>query len=253
MTPRRSGGFPMHASAWRQLQQRIVDCDRCPRLRDHCRRIAADKRAAFRDQPYWGRPVPNFAPAMGDDPIGGDPAAARLLLVGLAPAAHGANRTGRMFTGDRSGDFLFEAMHRAGFANQPTGTHLGDALELIDCAITAAVHCAPPANRPTGAERDACADHLAATMDAMVNLKVVMCLGGIALETMLRLARQRRWPVPRPKPKFAHGAIVRLGPAHPPVICTYHPSQQNTFTGRLTMPMLVDVFHQARGLMAWGD
>jgi uracil-DNA glycosylase family 4 len=238
---------------WRALQRRIVDCELCPRLRAHCAAVAREKRAAYRDEDYWGRPVPNLAPGMSDDPLGGDPRQARLLIVGLAPAAHGANRTGRMFTGDRSGDFLFEAMHHAGFANQPTGTHHGDGLELIDCVITAAAHCAPPANKPTRDELANCFGHLEATFDAMPRLAVVMCLGGIALDAMLRFARHRGWPVPRPRPKFGHGALIRLADDLPPLLCTYHPSQQNTFTGRLTMPMLVDVFDEARRLINADD
>lgn len=222
--------------SWTSLNKQIVACKKCPRLRAHCEKVAIEKRAAYRDDNYWGKPVPNFGVASG-----------RLLIVGLAPGAHGANRTGRMFTGDRSGDFLYEAMHRASFANQPTATHRGDGLKLIDCAITAPAHCAPPANKPTRDELANCFGYLTETFETMRNLRAVMCLGSIAFDATLRVYRHFDWNVPSPKPKFGHGVVHDI--ADLPIICSYHPSQQNTFTGRLTMEMLVDVFEQAKRLI----
>jgi uracil-DNA glycosylase family 4 len=227
--------------SWTSLNKQIVACEKCPRLRAHCRKVAIEKRAAYRDDEYWGKPVPNFGVAGG-----------RLLIVGLAPGAHGANRTGRMFTGDRSGDFLYEAMHRAGFANQPTATHRGDGLTLIDCAITAPAHCAPPANKPTRDELDNCFSYMTETFEAMRNLRAVMCLGSIAFDATLRVYRHFDWKVPTPKPKFGHGVVHEFtasGKRPPPIIGSYHPSQQNTFTGRLTMDMLVEAFDKARRLI----
>jgi uracil-DNA glycosylase family 4 len=230
-------------TAFDQLNQRIVACDQCPRLRAWCTQVAADKRAAYRDQTYHGRPVPNF----------GDPAA-RLLILGLAPGAHGANRTGRMFTGDRSGDFLFPAMHATGFASQPTSTHAGDGLTLIGAAITAAAHCAPPANKPTPDELRHCTPFLDATLAALPAFRLelercaLLVLGKIAFDQAAALYRRRRWWPGAPVPRFAHGA-VRHVPGAPTLLCSYHPSQQNTFTGRLTAPMLQAVFEQARALL----
>jgi uracil-DNA glycosylase family 4 len=215
------------------LTERITACRRCPRLVQWRERVATEKRAAFADEEYWGRPVPGL----------GDPAA-RILILGLAPAAHGANRTGRMFTGDRSGDFLFASLHRTGFANQPTSTHRGDGLTLTDVWITAPVRCAPPANKPTADERARCRPWLEAEMDLLDGVGVIVCLGGIAWQTALRLLSERDLEVPRPRPRFGHGAVVDLGPLA--VLGAYHPSQQNTFTGRLTEAMLDDVFADAR-------
>ena len=195
--------------------------------------MALEKRAAFRDQEYWGRPVPS----LGDTD-------ATVLVVGLAPAAHGANRTGRMFTGDRSGDFLFASLHRTGFANQPTSTHVGDGLELRDLRITAAVRCAPPQNRPTPEEVATCARWLLPEL-ARPGMRVLVALGGLAFTQVLRHAPALAWEVPRPKPKFGHGAEVTLGEG-PILIASYHPSQQNTFTGRLTPKMLDGIFERAR-------
>jgi uracil-DNA glycosylase family 4 len=223
---------------WQQLQNDITACDRCPRLREHCTAIAQTKRAAFRDQTYWGKPIPNL----------GEPSA-RLLILGLAPAAHGANRTGRMFTGDRSGDFLFEAMHATGFCNQPTSLHKDDGLELIDCLITATAHCAPPANKPTPDEIANCQPFLDRTIDAMPALAGILALGKIGFDAALALYKRRGWlPAKSKRPQFAHGALYEFENA-PFLIGTYHPSQQNTFTGKLTQSMLQKIFRTARSLL----
>ncbi|MEX2672029.1 MAG: uracil-DNA glycosylase [Phycisphaeraceae bacterium] len=219
---------------WSQLNAQIINCTRCPRLVEHCQQIAQVKRKSFADWDYWGRPVPNF----------GDPDA-RLLIIGLAPAAHGANRTGRMFTGDRSGDFLYRALYETGLANQPTATHADDGLALHDIAITAAAHCAPPANKPTRDECDACFDYLPATVRALEHLKGIIVLGGIAMDTAVKLYREMDWSPMKPKPKFGHGKMYRYEAA-PFLLCSYHPSQQNTFTGRLTADMLREVFVTAK-------
>jgi uracil-DNA glycosylase family 4 len=215
------------------LAARIISCRACPRLVEWRERVAREKRAAFSDEEYWGRPVPGF----------GDPAA-RLLVVGLAPAAHGANRTGRMFTGDRSGDWLYAALHRTGFANQPDSTHRGDGLRLADAWVTAPVRCAPPDNKPSVAERDECSHWLSEELDRLDRVAVIVCLGGFAWGVMHRLLADRRVAVPRPRPKFGHGATSET--AGPLLIASYHPSQQNTFTGRLTEDMLDAVFRTAR-------
>lgn len=220
--------------AGRKLNKTIEACTKCPRLIAHCQKVAIEKRAAYHDETYWGKPVPNLGSTD-----------ARLLIVGLAPGAHGANRTGRMFTGDRSGDFLFKVMHAAGFASQPTATHRGDGLELIDCLITAPCHCAPPDNKPTTEELSRCAPYLDQTIDAMKNLKAIICLGGIAHRTLLRLGRARGWVKRMSDHAFNHGMQYDLSPG-PIVFDAYHPSQQNTFTGRLTETMLQEVFDQAR-------
>ncbi len=217
---------------WARLNSRIVRCDRCPRLRTYCAEVAQEKRRAFREWDYWGKPVPNF----------GDPQA-ELLIVGLAPAAHGANRTGRMFTGDRSGDWLYRALYRAGFANQPHATHADDGLTLSNCAITAVCHCAPPDNKPTKEELAACRSWLQQTFDVL-NPRVLVALGQIAWkETLIELTR-RGWLDSRAG-KFSHGAQLSLREGRW-LIGSYHPSQQNTFTGRLTEPMLDAVFTSAR-------
>ena len=228
-------------SQWNDLQHRIVTCTACPRLRTHCQRMAAEKRAAFRDQTYWGRPLPN---------LGGP--SARLLLVGLAPAAHGGNRTGRMFTGDRSGDFLFRALYETGFANQPQSTHPGDGLELIDAAVTGVAHCAPPENKPTPAEISTCATFLEQTVDLMADLKVIVPLGRIAFDACLRLYKSRGWLAPGPKPPFGHGRSYSP-PGAPALIASFHPSQQNTFTGKLTPDMMRAVFEAAQQVIAQSD
>jgi uracil-DNA glycosylase family 4 len=193
--------------------------------------VARVKRAAFADQEYWGRPLPGF----------GDPRA-RVVVLGLAPAAHGGNRTGRIFTGDRSGDWLFAALWRAGFANQPESVSVDDGLSLTDCWVTAAVRCAPPANRPSTSERDNCLPWLSAELPLLTRARVVVCLGGFAWDCALRVIGN----APRPRPKFAHGAEVSLDRVT--LLGSYHVSQQNTFTGRLTEPMLDQVFTRARAL-----
>lgn len=219
------------------LARHVHGCRRCPRLVAWREEAARTKRAAFRDQTYWARPVAGF----------GDPSA-RVLLVGLAPAAHGANRTGRMFTGDRSGDFLFAALHRAGLANQSASRQRGDGLELRDAYVTAIVRCAPPANRPTAAERAECQRWLQAELDLLPRARVAVALGGEAWRQLLRVFRERGLAMPRPAPKFGHGAETAVG--NWTLLAAYHPSQQNTFTGRLTPPMLDAVLVRARDLAA---
>jgi uracil-DNA glycosylase family 4 len=214
------------------LQQRIIACRDCPRLVAWREQVSRDKRAAYRDDDYWGRPVPGF----------GDPAA-RLLVVGLAPAAHGGNRTGRVFTGDRSGDWLFGALYRAGYANQPTSVHAGDGLRLTDCYIAACVRCAPPDNRPTPEERDRCLPYLVEELRLLPQARVILCLGGFAWDGALRALRILGH-VRRPRPTFGHGAEAAVGPYT--LMGSYHPSQQNTFTGRLTETMIDAVLAQAR-------
>jgi uracil-DNA glycosylase len=224
--------------ALRNARDAIVACDRCTRLRAYCRRIGREKRRAFRDEIYWARPVPGF----------GDPRA-RVLIVGLAPAAHGANRTGRVFTGDGaggSGDFLMAALHRAGLANQPTSRHRDDGLRLIDAFIAAAVRCAPPDNKPTPEEIVNCLPHLDAEVAALPRVRVVIALGRIGHDAYLRLLRHRGIVV-RPKPPFGHGSHARL-PNGQTLIGCYHPSRQNTNTGKLTPRMMDEVFRLAASL-----
>jgi uracil-DNA glycosylase family 4 len=229
---------PQSLPLWQDLQNDITACNKCPRLREYCTAIAETKRAAFRDQTYWGKPIPNL----------GEPSA-RLLILGLAPAAHGANRTGRMFTGDRAGDFLFLAMHATGFCNQPTSVHKDDGLELIDCLITATAHCAPPANKLTPEEIANCQPFLDRTIDAMPNLRGILALGKIGFDAALTIYKRRNWLPPKSKrPQFGHGALYEFDNA-PFLIATYHPSQQNTFTGKLTQPMLQKIFSTARSLL----
>ncbi len=228
----------MPPTALDRLNRDLVNCERCPRLRRYCAQVARVRRQAYQDQVYHGRPVPNFLPA-------GDPAQTPILIVGLAPAAHGANRTGRMFTGDRSGDWLFQAMHEAGLASQPASVQVHDGLTLHNCLITAACHCAPPANKPARVELERCSAWLDATVAHLTNLQVVVCLGRIAFDAALKLYRRQGWIAGRRGLKFAHGAMLRL-PGAPTLVCSYHPSQQNTFTGRLTRTMLRDIFTRAR-------
>jgi len=219
-----------------RLEREIIDCRRCPRLVEWRERVAREKRAAFAGESYWGRPIPGF----------GDPRA-RVLIFGLAPAAHGANRTGRVFTGDRSGDFLFAALHRTGFANQPVSLHAHDGLALRDAWITAAVRCAPPANKPTPAERETCLPYARRELDLLGDVRVIVCLGAFAWDAALRILAARGVAVPRPRPRFGHGAELELAAA-PLLLGCFHPSQQNTFTGRLTAPMIDAVLLRARAL-----
>ena len=225
----------MSRSKWDQLNRDIVGCSRCPRLRDHCRKIAVEKRKSYLDWEYWGKPVPNF----GDR-------RARLLIVGLAPGAHGANRTGRMFTGDRSGDWLYRALHRAGFANQPQSADGGDGLNLTGCAITNACHCAPPDNKPTREEIENCQDWFDRTIE-LTSVRVFLALGQIAWRAIIDKARRAGW-YEGTIPKFGHAKSVQFASGHW-LLGSFHPSQQNTFTGRLTEPMFDAVFQKARELM----
>jgi uracil-DNA glycosylase family 4 len=218
------------------VQQRVCCCRRCPELREYCREVARTKRRAYRDWSYWGKPVPGF----GDR-------AARILIVGLAPAAHGGNRTGRVFTGDRSGDFLFSALYRAGLANQPTAVHRDDGLTLRDVYITAAARCAPRANKPTPAQLSNCASFLREEF-RILSPCVTICLGGIAWNAVMSTLRALGFEIPRPRPRFGHGAEQAIGPTT--VLGCFHVSQQNTFTGRLTAKMIDDVLKRARQLSA---
>jgi uracil-DNA glycosylase family 4 len=215
------------------VHAQIVCCTRCERLRSYCARIAQQKKLAHRNDVYWGKPVPGF----------GDPAA-RVLVLGLAPAAHGANRTGRVFTGDGSGDFLMRAMHAAGFANIQTSQRADDGLVLRDAYIAAAVRCAPPDNKPTPDEIAACHPHLVAEVQALSKLRVIVCLGRVGFDAAWRVLAARDVRM-RPRPRFGHGMIYRPQ-GGPVVIASYHPSRQNTNTGKLTPPMLAAVFRHAR-------
>ena len=216
-----------------RLREELIGCRRCPRLVAWREKVAREKRAAYRDDEYWGRPVPGF----------GDPEAS-VMVVGLAPAAHGANRTGRMFTGDRAGDWLYGAMHRAGFANQPLSRDRSDGLALKGAYVTAGVRCAPPGNRPTTGERDRCASFLRREVEIMwERLHTIVALGGFAFAVVLRTLAERGVVIPRPRPKFGHGAEVDLGKVV--LIGSYHPSQQNTFTGKLTEEMFDAVWRRA--------
>ncbi|MDQ1375849.1 MAG: uracil-DNA glycosylase [Acidimicrobiaceae bacterium] len=212
----------------------VVTCTACPRLVAWREQVAIEKRASFAAEEYWGRPVPGF----------GDPAA-RLLVAGLAPAAHGGNRTGRVFTGDRSGDWLFGALWRAGYANQPTSVGADDGLRLTGCYVSAAVRCAPPANKPTVEERDRCAPYLRREIDLLGDLRVIVVLGQFAYDAVARLLGVRR------RPRFGHlveTAVPAAAGSQWTLLCSFHPSQQNTFTGKLTEPMLDAVFTRARAL-----
>lgn len=239
-------------AALSELRDEVVACRRCPRLVRWRELVAREKRASFADQDYWGKPVPGF----------GDPAA-WLLVVGLAPAAHGANRTGRMFTGDRSGDWLYRALHRAGLATRAEATSRDDGLELRGTWITASVRCAPPGNRPKPAERAHCREFLEREIDLLADVRVIVALGGYAYRHVMRIFRDRGWNVPSPMPDFAHGLEVELTPPPSPgelepermrgarsvapltLLASYHPSQQNTFTGTLTEPMFERIWSRA--------
>jgi uracil-DNA glycosylase len=228
------------ARGLREVHSSIVSCERCPRLRTYCERVARAKRRAFRDEVYWGRPVPGF----------GDPNA-RVLVLGLAPAAHGANRTGRVFTGDGiggSGDFLMAAMHKEGFASIPTSRRIDDGLRLVDAYIAAAVRCAPPDNRPTPEEIGRCLDHLDAELAQLPKVQVVVALGRIGFDAWLQLLK-RRGVGASPRPQFGHGAVARMGDSLPVLVGSYHPSRQNTNTGKLTARMMERVFRKARRLL----
>jgi uracil-DNA glycosylase family 4 len=226
------------ATELEQLEGEIVDCRRCPRLVAWREEVARIKRAAFRDEEYWGRPIPGY----------GDPAA-RVMVLGLAPAAHGGNRTGRIFTGDRSGDWLFAALYRVGMANQPVSRSRDDGLRLVDCWVCAAVRCAPPANKPTPAERDNCLPYAVRELALLRRARVIVCLGGFAWDAGLRIVTHSGVPRPRPRPRFGHGAEAQAGDLT--LIGCYHPSQQNTFTGKLTEPMIDAVLERARELAGW--
>jgi uracil-DNA glycosylase family 4 len=219
-----------------RLEARLTRCRLCPRLVAHRERVAKERVARFRDWHYWGRPVPGF----------GDPAA-RVLIVGLAPAAHGGNRTGRIFTGDESGNWLFAGLHAAGFANQSTSVRRDDGLVLRDAWVTAAARCAPPANRPMRHELETCRRWLLGELALLPRLRVVVVLGRMAHDAFLAAEAARGHPVPRPRPAFAHGAEHEL-PWGLTLLCSYHPSQQNTFTGKLTRPMLDGVLRRAATL-----
>lgn len=229
----------MAASLLKLLMREVIDCRRCPRLVAWREQTAREKRAAFREEEYWGRPVPSF----GD-------ARAQLLICGLAPAAHGGNRTGRIFTGDRSGDWLFAALFRAGFANQPNSTHREDGLQLHNAYISACVHCAPPDNRPTIEERNTCLGYLERELPLLTEVRVIVCLGHYAWAGVLRTLKQLGHQPP-PKLKFGHGAEAAVGPYA--ILGCYHPSQQNTFTGRLTEAMLDAILHRAKEWLTAGS
>ena len=223
------------------IRRRIVACTRCPELRRYCARVARVRKREFAGFTYWGRPVPGLGAAD-----------AELLIVGLAPAAHGGNRTGRMFTGDGSAAWLAPALFRAGFATQPLSVQAGDGFELRNAFMTAALRCAPPKNKPTVRELRNCAEHMRAELDALERVRVVIALGKIAFDTILARLRERGYQVPRPKPRFAHGAEYRLEADGAPalkVIASFHPSRQNTNTGKLTRAMLDGVFRRARAAL----
>ncbi len=225
----------MTGAGLRELEREVVACRRCPRLVAWREEVARVKRAAFASEEYWGKPLPGF----------GDPDA-RVMLVGLAPAAHGGNRTGRIFTGDRSGDWLFASLYRTGFANQPTSVSRDDGLRLTDAWVSAAVRCAPPANRPLPEERDNCLPYLARELSLLASVRVVVALGSFGWDAALRGLAAAGEPRVRPRPKFGHGASATIGRFT--LLGCFHPSQQNTFTGKLTEPMIDDVLGRARSL-----
>ncbi len=234
--PRSSDERRRRADAIEEINDEITACRACPRLIEHCEKIATEKRRQYRDWQYWGKPVPGF----------GDPHA-RLFIVGLAPAAHGANRTGRMFTGDRSGDWLFDAIHAAGMANQARSTDRADGLHLNGVYISAAARCAPPANRPATAELERCRPYLVRELAAMTCVRVVLALGQIGMQAFLKAWAEMGRPLPAPRPRFAHAASSPLD-ERTVLLTSYHPSQQNTFTGRLTRRMFRGVMRKAKRL-----
>lgn len=220
------------ADSLAKLEEEITRCQRCPRLVEWREQVAADPPKRYREEAYWARPVPGF----------GDPEA-RIVLLGLAPGANGSNRTGRMFTGDRSGDWLYAALHRAGLASQPKAVGKSDGLDLRNCWITAVVRCAPPANKPTPAERDECLPWLERELLLLDRARVIVCLGSFAWDGAIRSLRQMDLEIPRPKPRFGHGSRATVGDYE--MLGCFHPSQQNTFTGKLTEPMLDSIFAEA--------
>lgn len=221
------------------LQEEVIRCTRCPRLVQYCSEIARTKRRAYRDEAYWGKPVPGW----------GDPDA-RLLMIGLAPAAHGGNRTGRVFTGDASGDFLFRALHKAGFASQATSQHREDGLHLKEAYLTAVVHCAPPDNKPLPAEIETCRSYLAEELRVLTKVKAVLVFGKIALDGFrAALPAARGIDLPAAATPFQHGASYEIGRSEPRLFISYHPSRQNTQTGRLTEPMFDAVFREIRAYL----
>jgi len=225
-----------HGSSLRVIAADVVACERCPRLRAYCKAVAREKRAAYRDETYWGKPVPGF----------GDPDA-WLVIIGLAPGAHGSNRTGRMFTGDRSGEWLYGELHRQGLASRPDSLRADDGMTLDGVFITAAGRCAPPGNRPEPTELDRCRDYLVRELKALAEARVLLALGKIGFDAVLKARRERGCEEIRPRPVFAHGATVRL-PEGGWLLASYHPSQQNTSTGKLTAAMWRGIFETARRL-----
>lgn len=229
---------PRHSKPnWAELKQQVVQCQRCPRLLNHCSQVAEKKRRAYQHETYWGKPVPDLGPSRVSVRKG-----VPLLVVGLAPGAHGANRTGRMFTGDRSGDWLYRAMHKAGFANQATSDHRRDGLKLDRCVVTNVCRCAPPDNKPTTQELENCQPYLQRTVE-ICQPTVFLALGGLAWKSVVRYAQRQEW-IRSPQPKFGHAEYVSLGEDRF-LLGSYHPSQQNTFTGKLTEAMLDQVFEIA--------
>lgn len=229
---------PTNKPPLQALQQRVIACTACPRLIRYCRQVARAKRRMYRDSDYWGKPLPSF----------GDPEA-ELLLVGLAPAAHGGNRTGRMFTGDRSGDFLYRALYESGWANQPASRTRDDGLELNGCYITAALRCAPPGNKPLPEELRRCRHWLAADLELLTRVRAVLALGHVAFDAYMKVVYRRETFPPRGALRFAHGAGYTLPGGLPRLFACYHPSQQNTQTGRLTPEMMAGVLANIRGFL----
>ena len=226
-------------SRWKDLNSRIEGCRKCTRLIEHCEKVSQTRRRQYRDELYWGKPVPNFGRAK-----------VPLLIVGLAPGAHGANRTGRMFTGDRSGEWLYRALHKAGFANQQSSTGLADGLRLKSCAVTNVCHCAPPDNKPTSEELQACSPYFEETVELCAP-RVFLALGAIAWNAVARFAQSQGW-IGSPRPKFGHASCVELKPKRGKskyLLGCYHPSQQNTFTGRLTEPMIDQIMCKVKNLL----